>query len=451
MNNIKLLLLLIIALVLVVSSCKKDDDSGPKYSTLSVEENKKSIEQAGFDIMDEMENMEDMEMIEVVEAFASFAEESDPFESNEDLYESYENELGVVVLKSVSNYSNTGIKGIKNAMSDYDDEPETIQEMFDLMAGIYEWNSDYEEWDYSPEDGIIEFKFPSTEYGRTNNASYIVTYEGIEFNDTPIDEDYTGDFPKHVTYKLDVDGVTMSSCDAIFAYDNNGYPSSVDITLDIESYQFKIVSTNVNNKKGAFEFSCKSGSTIIAMIKMQMNGNWTEENIEQNTKYYISYWDKSDGWNWVEEEVGANDDYNYTETDFHKVIVNGNASVQLMNIKVTGNVDIEKLVDGIDEIDDRYDSEEYDYEDKLEEEVDLLNRCMDLTLINEDRNEIMAKCEAYVARYDEDYYYDYYTSMRFVFADGSKIDVETYFEDGFEDLLDDFEDYFDDLEDDYDY
>jgi hypothetical protein len=452
MRNIKLLL--IIAIVLVASSCKKDEVDEPKFSALSVEDNKKNIEKAGYDIMDEMENMEDLEMIEVVEAFVSFAEESDPFEANEELYTSYENELGVSMLKSVSDYSNTGVKGIKNAMVAYDDDPETIQEMFDLLAGVYEWNSDYEEWNYSPKDGIIELKFPSTEYGRTNNASYIVTYEGVEISNSPIDEDYTGDFPKHVTYKLDVDEVTMSNCDAKFAYDNDGYPNSADITLDIESYQFKIASSNANNKKGSVEFSCKSGSSVIAMLKMQMNGNWTEENIEKNTRYYIDYWDGEE-WIWVEEEVGKDDDYDYTETDYHKVIVNGNASVQLMNIKVTGNIDIEKLVDGMDEIDDRYDSEEYDYEDTLEEEADLLNRCMDLTLINVDRNEIMAKCEAYVAKYDGDgdydYYQDYYTSMRFVFADGSKIDVETYFEDGFDDLLDDLDDYVEDLDDDYGY
>lgn len=459
MKNVRLIVFAVVALSLSVSSCKKDTpEPEPTFTKLTVEENKGIIEDAGIAMIDEMRDMENTSFKEVLDAFMYFADESDPFENNSAMeYAAHENELGVDVLKSVAAYDQTGMKGIMKTLIAQSDEPETIQDAYDNMVGVYSWNKSNEQWDFSSTGNIIEFLFPSKKNGTQNNASYAIVYEGVTISNPLIEDDYDGDYPKHIAYTLKVDGNTVSSYELNMEYNSDANPIKIENKFVMEEYEFSSTVTNSDDKKASAEFTCKHNDDILISAKLAANGDWSTDNIEDNTKYYVSEFDEN--WNWVEVEVSEDDYYEYSEIEIHKVIENGNASFQMKNIKVTGDIDVAKLGTELKKID-----EEYDWDTEEEEivnaETELLNNCMNLTLINTDRNEIIAVCEVYVVEdtyswYDwngnEQIETDYYSGFRFVFADGSKIDAETYFEEGFDDLLDELEDYFNDLEDSFDY
>jgi hypothetical protein len=95
-----------------------------------------------------------------------------------------------------------------------------------------------------------------------------------------------------------------------------------------------------------------------------------------------------------------------------------------------------------------------------------MNEHVSLSLRYGDSNEIIALIEAYPISEEysyEEYYYDgewhdtprtitetdYWIGMRFVFADGSKVDMETYLDEGFDDLIQELEDWADSLEETY--
>jgi hypothetical protein len=66
-------------------------------------------------------------------------------------------------------------------------------------------------------------------------------------------------------------------------------------------------------------------------------------------------------------------------------------------------------------------------EEFVQAQVDAINANAELILIYRDSNTKIAEAEAYVESSDDGFGgVDYYPSMRFVYADGSKVDVETY-------------------------
>jgi len=99
-------------------------------------------------------------------------------------------------------------------------------------------------------------------------------------------------------------------------------------------------------------------------------------------------------------------------------------------------------------------------------QVEAINQNVSLSLRYAESNEIIALVEAYPVSEEytyQEYWYNgewhetpitvtetnYCFDMRFVFADGSKVDAETYFGEGFEDVIDEFEAYLDELENTY--
>ena len=84
----------------------------------------------------------------------------------------------------------------------------------------------------------------------------------------------------------------------------------------------------------------------------------------------------------------------------------------------------------------------------------LINKYLNLRLVNVKTNEIMAKAEAYVVKeVVTEWEYEYennYIDFRLTFGDGSLIDMETYFEQGFEDFMDEVNGLIGDINSDYD-
>ena len=87
-----------------------------------------------------------------------------------------------------------------------------------------------------------------------------------------------------------------------------------------------------------------------------------------------------------------------------------------------------------------------------QKEADAINKYMDLRAVNVTLGEKIAEAEAYVVvEMYGDGYYDYWTDIRLKFGDGSYVDFETYFEEGFEDLVGDINDMIAELNSEYEW
>ncbi len=136
--------------------------------------------------------------------------------------------------------------------------------------------------------------------------------------------------------------------------------------------------------------------------------------------------------------------------EFEEVAHTANAEFQLMNLAVRGQMDIKNLVDKIRIIeDDYYEDEAIDEETYCDRMADELNSYVNLRLVKIDNNEIIAKVEAYVINDTEWEYEDYDLGFRLTFGEGSPIDMETYFEEGFDDFIDSLNDLLEDICNDY--
>lgn len=471
MKTKKMLAFWLLAFALVTASCDKNDkEDADDFSPIPVAEHKTNIENAGFDLFDEMKIMEQEPVMQSNISLGLLLDTSDPFAKSGT---TTQGQLSKVVafapVYAIRNYKTDGLDAmLKTFQINPAEEPETIQAMYDELIGVYEWNDVNQLWDYTQTGNNIQLLFPSEVDGTSNNASYTITYQGYT-GPNPI-EDYDGDLPQLVQAELKVDGTTISSFVFEVAYNSEGYPTLIEVTYTMGAFEWYMMASNTDNAKFATEYSFKHGSTILLKLALDASGNWTKENIENNiteeTHYYVDHYDYETG-EYVWGEVGANDEWDYSETDtefnVHKVIKNGNASFQVMNMKVAGAIDVEGFGTKMLAIDEQYDWDTQE-EQIVAEQTKAINDYISLSLRYADTDDVIAFVEAYPVSEDYSYttnwdnegnYYetpititetDYWFSMRFVFADGSKVDAETYFDDVFENLIADLEDYLNDLE-----
>ena len=95
--------------------------------------------------------------------------------------------------------------------------------------------------------------------------------------------------------------------------------------------------------------------------------------------------------------------------------------------------------------------DDFDWDAADEAAVVEVNKYVDLRVIDVSVNQKIAEVEAYVV-YESDSWDEWtYIDFRLVFADGSRIDLETYFEDGFNDFVDEVNALISELNSDYDW
>jgi hypothetical protein len=190
---------------------------------------------------------------------------------------------------------------------------------------------------------------------------------------------------------------------------------------------------------------------VIMNMSAKVNGLFTGDNINDNSVQHTDRWvcDRVLNPNTQEyEDVYCED--TWEEVEFEEVAHTANAEFQLMNLAVRGQMDIKNLVDKIRIIeDDYYEDEAIDEETYCDRMADELNSYVNLRLVKIDNNEIIAKVEAYVINDTEWEYEDYDLGFRLTFGEGSPIDMETYFEEGFDDFIDSLNDLLEDICNDY--
>lgn len=428
MKKVNSLLTYATAFTVLLSSCKDDavemeagkTEMPTKFSSYTPAENKANLEDNGIALLNDMSDLKSSKGLSTSATFVSFLDMAPAAPTNGRI---------MSTARALKNYQEGkgSVHDIFTTMRKTEEEPQSIQAMFDMYIGVYNWNSQTEEWDYTKEGDKIVFKFPSVEGGASNNASFIIhSYKGVNTT-TSLNEDYSGDLPTQLVTEIQVDGKKEVEYKFNASYNEEGEPTSVTTSLMVNAFIFSISAENNTENVGA-EYSLKKGEKILISLGAGAKGKFTAQHIEDMDN----------------SETGNAGD----------IATEVSAYFQLMNIKIAGNLNVEKYADGQDAIYAGNDSTEFDYDKAKEKEAALLNENFNLVVFYADSKEKIADTEVYTYTDKYEYWngYEYvswpYTAMniRMVFADGSPADLETYFSNGFDDLQTEISKFVADLE-----
>ena len=456
MKKSNLFLTLAIAFCALVTSCKEDveeiqlDESGQikaiapgkvanpeTFAQHSPEENKKKLEDDGLTLLSNMEDLSESSAVDVSASFVSFLDRATAAPSNGRLAATSR------TLKRLGD-GEASAQDIFATLRTTEEEPESIQEFYDQYRGVWAWNAQKEDWDFQAKGDKIIFEFPSTETGTQNNAQYIVhSYEGLTQN-SPV-EDYEGDLPTKFETELVVDGQQQVTYSFAAAYNQAGEPAQLTTSLTISSFVFSVKADN-NTQKVGTQYSLKRNNKTLMAMGGGAYGNFSADHIES---------------------------IDYDQGEHEGDVVNRvDAYFQLMNIVIAGDMDIEKYLDGYQDSYEEYYGEDggyegYGYNDSITEaNAALFEKAFELTVFYADGSGKIADTEVYTETdsyttyehmFDEEGYYvetkekevEYQLmNVRMVFEDDSKADLETYFGEGFDDLIKEFEKFAEKVEED---
>lgn len=407
---------------LVFTACKKEkqitelekfDSEYASFSELTVEQNKSKLEDNGLEVMSQLDDLKNDEMMDVM---AQLEEFPDPFSDDQ-----------VVAIKPLTilpSYKNNEVEGnevfaqLKSTMVD---EPIFTNE-WNEVVGRYSWNPTKKDWDYSKLTDAVVIEFPGKEGDQTNTAKISVNnFAVVKVNPAQELELGTTELPVSLSASLTYKTKALATYAFTASYRSDALPLEVKASLNVGLYSLSAAYTNTPDTKISTLYSLKKADKIIAETFAQLNGNWTEQNLEA-----IENWEAKEGDAVLPVEL---------------ILSKANAYMQVMNIKVAGVIDFKGIEQ---ELEDHYKN----YESKTDkEEVDqivkIVNSHIKLVVVFADTKKVIAKAEMYA---DEDEWGYYYLDMRFIFADGSKSDIETYVENGFANLETEIDAFIDEIE-----
>jgi hypothetical protein len=423
----------------MISSCKEDKGSGEKFSTQTVEENKGLVEDAGIEFVN---TMDDMKSIESVDVIMSLEDVMSSAGSKKSAVLKDSKLISTLVTFTATAKGEKRINELFDAMissKELEEDPQTIQEFWEENVGTYTWNPELNDWDITEGGDKIIFLFPSSENALTNDASLtIYNYQGIEISN-PLDEEYDGDLPVSLNADLKVGTKTLISFVFGASYNDDGVPNAIASDLTIESYKFEIDIANTT-KVISVNYRFLAENKVVMDLGASGKGLFTEANYDDNTTTYTDTYLQYDWvynettFQWEEKLVEYTDEWE--ETEFEEILNSANAHFQLFNIAIRGDINVKGLMDQMRLIDADVENEVIDNEEEAKRRAEQINKYLNLRLVNVTTNEILAKTEAYVVKEVDEYWEDIYVDLRLTFNDGSPIDVETYFDEGFDDFVD---------------
>jgi len=443
-------LVLFALVILGIASCGKEESNLP-FSELSVEENKSVVENSAIKAAQTFDEMKEVATIDASISLGELFGMADPLSAQSAKKSKVAKTFEVIAgLQDGS----SGINEILSALASADeleDDPETIQDIWDMVVGTYTWNSGVEDWDYTANADAIVFLFPSTVDGASNNATLTISnYMGVTIAN-PLDEEYTGDLPASLNMSMEIDGTEVMSYTFAAEYNEDGVPSSLATDLSIETFVFSIDITN-KDKEASASYKFMHGDLLVMEISGGIEGDFTQENIDDNT---VTHTDTYEDYVWNEmtqmyEWQMVTDTWD--EVDYEEVIQSGHFRFQLFSIAINGTGDIKALVDSLKLLypDDYREDPMYDEKTATMQEAALMNNNLHIYAIDTEAKKKIADVEAYVVEDVWEGYTDYWIDFRLIFGDGSLVDMETYFEEGFEDFIKEINAMISDLNTDYD-
>lgn len=425
---------LVLALGLFSTACKKEEVIPPIDDTPTVAENKQTIENTGIDLVNSMTELKDLQAMKSVSSFSSYMNKNTPKNGKHSVVK---NNLGIEILNNLTLLSKEkmSLTDFFSSMKGYTEksikaDSTALQFKFDQVKGVYTWNPSITDWDYVATGNDIVFNFPSTETGTTNNASITITYTGIDVN-LPFgaEDQYTGDLPSEVTMNLKVDGTSQLSYSLECTYNSNGIPSSVVSTLTVSPFSL-VVSVNYSTTDVSVLYSFKKNTQIILEFGAGVTGDFVITTVD--------------------------DAINDTTADFNtagNIVHNANAHFQIFNIKLDGTLNTKELAKTLNTIKDNVDNGTIEDSIATQQAITAVNTNLVLKLLNTSTNDEIAKLKAYTfsgtntyttweynpatGMYEEVIKTESSTEvgMKFFFPDGTSVDADVYFNDGFGDLV----------------
>jgi hypothetical protein len=437
--------LILAMFVVAFASCDKEnlnpeDDEKLPFSPLTEEENKELVENSAISVAKNFDELKDQAAIEASVSMVGKLEMANPLDSKMMKKSKVTSVIEVMAGLDLDESSVNDVFQVMGSTSELEDGPETIQEVWDEVVGTYTWNASMEDWDYTANANAIVFKFPSTENGTSNNATLTISdYKGITTTN-PLDDEYSGDLPVSIDLNFDVDGTSVLSFMFAVEYNSEGIPTKLAADLTIEAFKFSSDASK-NETEVSANYSFTKNDDIIMEIKGNVKGDFTQENIDANTHTHTETYEWTN-YVWNEdtqtvEEVTVTETDEWEELDAEEVFNSGSFKFQLYNISISGYGDIKAMGDAYDLIypDNYWDNQAFDYQAAADAEAAAMNEHLSMFAIDEESENKIADVEAYVAMDTGDGYTEYYMDFRLVYGDGSLVDLETYFEQGFEDFI----------------
>ena len=453
MKNLSLLFFVFMFLAVMVS-CEEEKDDGEKFSKLTVEQNKAVIQDAGIEFLDAMGRMKEVESVDVIynlgNIMAPQPTKKSAISRDSKIFSTLETFAAVAKGEKKLNDLFHAMAAPKELAED----PQSILEFWNENKGTYTWNESLEDFDFVAGGTKIIFLFPSSDISVTNDATFTISnYTGVTISN-PFMEDYTGDFPVSLLADLKVGNNTLLSFVFAAQYNTDGSPKNIACDLTIETFRFEIDLTNTTENVSLNYKFLENGSVILD-IGAAGEGLFTEENYNDNTQTHtetytdIIDWVYNPGTQQYDPVYGQFTD-EWQETDFEEIIHSASAHFQLFGLAIRGDVNIKGLVDQLNLIEEDRENDDISDTEAVRREADKINEFLNLRLVTVSNNEILAKAEAYAKTEVGQLYNDTYIDFKLTFGDGSPIDVATYFEDGFDDFIDELNSFIDDLNADYD-
>lgn len=419
--------LLLIGLVsLGVISCKKDEEKNPSdyaFSKETVSANKTKLEDAGQQMITEMKGMENAEAGPVLESFDEFTSTNDPFGSS--LTKSAPVFRTLSAASSFTSAKNSFSYLTQIMKADALEDPSTLQEVYDQHKGVYTWNSTSQVWDKTT-SSELKFLFPSTKEGKSNDASMVITYTGK--TGTTILSNYNGDLPATFNTSVSVGSKKVAEVDLKASYNNDGIPTSVNYYIALFPYKYEVTWT-YSSSSLSLRYHLTNDNKNIMDCFGKLNGNFSSDNIKN-----------------------VNNDRDSDPTD---LVSNGNSYFQVFNIKLAGDIDYK----GLSAAEQKIESQNLDELASYTALAAEINKYMNLDLVFADSKQKIASVQAYPVMKTEEYY-DWYGNkhtnekaeieMKLIFSENeSPTSLETYFNTGFQDFINDLNSFIVELNNDY--
>jgi hypothetical protein len=418
----KKLLLIALSGALITTSCDKNEEENQQNPaitnnnnndttiTYSIEQNKANMEASGVEMVN---NMRDMKNSDAIKVSTHLVKIMDNFSAV-----ALHNGAGKILF-SLKEFSKSGdLHSLATNMRSVSSDPSSPQEAFDQIKGTYTYNNG--NWDKTTNDNAVVIMFPSSETATSNDANVTLTY--LAYNGKTPFPDYEGDLPYKINMSLKQNNTELVNYSFEANYDLNGLPTSVSTALQVSKYRLEAKMNRSNSDMG-FNYSFKKDSEIYINAGAEATGNFSNTNIENLTN---------------DTTFGENIE------DITKVATSLNAHLQLMRYELKGSVNIQNLIN---------DLKANGGKDNISPEVGvgIINKNYNLSVYDtKNNNAVVAGTEFYIdtetytytkqvwneqtQTYDnvEETETSENINIRMVFPDGSKSDLETYFQKGFE-------------------
>lgn len=389
MRQIKLSIFVLLAASISLFSCKKDK-SKPATAE-DVKEYKADVEDAGVKLVAELDGLATTKAATSVGSV---------------------NKKGVSGLKSSNPFGALAFSDTKSMAAALKSSSESIASSFASSARTYTWNAAKQDWDSVASPGRIVYKFPSTETGTSNNAEIAIT----EFAAAANSLSETGDAPSKIAAYIKVDGAEVAKYAFSASYNAEGIPSNVSTTLTVEGYELT-VSGSFTTSKMTEGFSFTSSGTTVLAWNTTANGTFTQAAVDKVSAATES-----------KDFTAASDLLSSLETSY-----------QIFDIELSMDADIKSIISDI-EAAAKSASSTTTQEDMNKKMLAAVNDNLDMKLAYTSGT-LIATTE--MVMLEGEY------SMDFIFADDSRVAMDTYMDESMadvevalENLMADFEENF---------